>query len=94
MTGGLAGVPATAAEPRSWAQLLTEAIRPQFRADVYVADALDPVLFGRRARSAGARRAARITSSATTTCARRTASNGEETAGPTSSGGSASGRDR
>jgi hypothetical protein len=46
VTGGLAAVPATAPERRPWAELLREAIRPQFGVDVYVADASDPVLFG------------------------------------------------
>ena len=46
MTAELAAVPVTAPERRSWAQLLTEAIRPQFRVEVYVAAPSDPVLFG------------------------------------------------
>jgi integrase len=46
VTGVLAAVPETAPERRSWTELLREAIRPQFRVDVYVAEPSDPVLFG------------------------------------------------
>jgi integrase len=46
MTVALAAVPATAPERRSWAEMLQEAIRPEFHVHVYVADPSDRVLFG------------------------------------------------
>ena len=46
MTVELAAVAASAPERRSWGQLLRDAIRPEFRVEVYVADPSDPVLFG------------------------------------------------
>ncbi len=46
MNSALAAIPATAPERRSWEQLLREAIRPEFCAEVYVPDRSDRVLFG------------------------------------------------
>jgi len=46
MTSGLAAVPATAPERRSWAELLRGALRPEFGVEVYVPDPSDRVLFG------------------------------------------------
>jgi integrase len=46
VTVELATVPPRAPERRSWAQLLHDAIRPEFGVEVYVAEPSDPVLFG------------------------------------------------
>jgi integrase len=46
VTAELAALPATGPQRRSWAELLRDAVRPEFRVEVYVADASDPVLFG------------------------------------------------
>ena len=42
----LTAIAASTPQPRSWSALLEEAIRPEFRVDVYVPQASDRVLFG------------------------------------------------